>query len=244
MLFAGVASGVFAQQTPTIQLEGSGMRAKLDVPAGKTTVHLCGLTPGYVYTVLALKAVYDLPVNIHLSPSADLIQSAVRIDAPRERKNALRFTAPTGCADVLVDAITDQPAPAIPLILSIRCANCAKEDTGGSTKETALAAKPAANLSVVSGVPANSLIKNTLIGGNCFEVTNITSTGPANALGTFSNGSSTIGIENGVVMCTGNVNILPGPNDSIGASGNYNGNFGSNLVQEPIPWLFAKIYVA
>jgi len=81
-----------------------------------------------------------------------------------------------------------------------------------------------ANINTTGSVSASSLVTNTLIGGNCFQVTNITSAGSASSRGTFTNGATSIGIANGVVLCTGNVNTVHGPNNAGNAGGGFNNN--------------------
>ena len=63
------------------------------------------------------------------------------------------------------------------------------------------------------------LIKNTLIGGDCFEVTNVTFSGDSQARGTFGNGGTSVGFNNGLIMCTGTIDVATGPNNQNSASG-------------------------
>ncbi len=56
------------------------------------------------------------------------------------------------------------------------------------------------------------LVKDVLIGGDCFDVSNINLSSRSNSAGTFSAGMSSIGIDEGVVLGTGNVSIGVGPN--------------------------------
>lgn len=230
LLFLLLSNGVYAQQNPIVQLTAPGMRLPLDVQAGSTTLQICGLTPGMVYRAVALKTVPEQPATFELSLPAAAPEAEQRALRNRQYKNKLRFTASAECATLILETNSVQHSTAFPLFLSVSCETCPK-DKKPSKKEKATA--DLANLSVTPAVPAESLVRNTLIGGDCFEVTNITSTGPDSALGTFTNGSASIGIQNGIVLSTGNVDVLSGPNDSISASGNYNGNFGSNLVQDP-----------
>ncbi len=229
-LFFLLSSGMYAQQNPTVQLAAPGMRMPLDLPSGQTTVQLCGLIPGKSYSAAALKSVFEQPATFELSRPGSAALPEQHTPAGRARKNEIRFIASGACEDLIVSAVTTQQSTAMPMFLSVACADCPQE------KEAPVKEAPRAdlvNLSVTPAVPAESLIRNTLISGNCFEVTNITSSGPDSAFGTFTNGSATIGIQNGIVMCTGNASILPGPNDDAAVSGNFGGNFGYNNVQDP-----------
>lgn len=68
-----------------------------------------------------------------------------------------------------------------------------------------------ANLAISAGISAQSLVSNTLV-GDCFQVSNITSSGNSDSRGRFTNGSSNIGLSSGIVLCTGAVQDLSGPN--------------------------------
>jgi gliding motility-associated-like protein len=59
---------------------------------------------------------------------------------------------------------------------------------------------------------AEFLVKDVLIGGDCFDVENISIDGRSNSSGTFSAGLNSIGIDEGVVLGTGNVSLGVGPN--------------------------------
>lgn len=224
LLFSGALK---AQQNPVVTLPAPGARIPLDVQAGETTLRICGLNPGMTYKATALKTIPDQPAEFKLKPGATMPSAASPVLL---QKNKLQFTASAECAEFILEAGTTQHSTALPLFLSVVCENCPKVDRSAQTKSSQA---DQVNLSVTPAVPAESLIRNTLIGGNCFEVTNITSSGPDSAFGTFNNGSSTIGIQNGLVMCTGNAGMLPGPNDEVSESGNYDGNFGSSATQDP-----------
>ena len=73
---------------------------------------------------------------------------------------------------------------------------------------------------------AEFLVKDVLIGGDCFDVANISLDGRSNSSGTFSAGLSSIGIDEGVVLGTGNVSLGVGPNviTSAGSDDGINSN--------------------
>ena len=222
--FCLLSAPVFAQQnTVNIELSGTRMRAPLDVVEGKTILQLCQLIPGEQYTVIAAGAAYGQQSAFELTISGSPAKEAENIPG---RKHAIRFRAPAACVDLQLIAVTMQPLTTIPMFLSIKCETC-PEDKSWLEKFTSQVEM--ANLSVASGVSAQSLVTNTLIGGDCFEVTNITSSGNPSSRGTFTNGATNIGIQKGMVMGTGTVSILPGPNDSDNAGG----GFGINSPNDP-----------
>ena len=80
------------------------------------------------------------------------------------------------------------------------------------------------NIGVDNSFVAFELIRNILIGGNCFDVANVDQIGSSLGVGSFYNGMESIGIENGVIISTGDMNNAPGPNDSNSAGGNVPGD--------------------
>ncbi len=74
-------------------------------------------------------------------------------------------------------------------------------------------------ISVTSGAfTPTDLIKNVFLGDGV-EVTSVTFSGTANAVGYFGNGKNDIGIDKGLIMSTGNANSAGSPNNSTGTSG-------------------------
>jgi hypothetical protein len=87
---------------------------------------------------------------------------------------------------------------------------------------------PATPLVVTGGVyTAEELITDVFL-GDCLEASNILYTGAANAIGTFSNGGP-IGIEEGIILTTGDINNAPGPNLSTATTAG-NGTAGDLLL--------------
>ena len=66
--------------------------------------------------------------------------------------------------------------------------------------------------------------------GNCVQIENIQAIGNIKSIGSFNNGKDEIGINNGIVFSTGNLEDIPGPNLSTGISG---GRYG----QSEVPYL-------
>jgi gliding motility-associated-like protein len=70
-------------------------------------------------------------------------------------------------------------------------------------------------------VSANALVNNIIGTGVTFS--NATYTGRPVASGTFNGVNSNIGINSGVILTTGNINVAPGPNNNGGATFSNNG---------------------
>ena len=63
------------------------------------------------------------------------------------------------------------------------------------------------------------LIKN----GNCVQIENIQSIGSTKSIGSFTNAKEIIGIKEGIVFTTGELEDIPGPNATSGTSGSHEG---------------------
>ena len=76
-----------------------------------------------------------------------------------------------------------------------------------------------AQIQVSNAPPYNEpdfLVENILLGG-CLQVDNIAHIGLPNSIGYFTNGGS-LGIEEGLVLTTGNISNIEGPNNQTNAS--------------------------
>lgn len=70
-------------------------------------------------------------------------------------------------------------------------------------------------------VSANALVSNIIGSGITFS--NATYTGRPVAVGTFNGAASNIGLNSGVIITTGHINVAPGPNNNAGATFSNNG---------------------
>lgn len=84
-----------------------------------------------------------------------------------------------------------------------------------------------AQLTVNGGLNANTLAQT--LAGPGITVSNATLTGSPQAAGTFDGTASNLGLNSGVILCTGPVTIAPGPN-TIGSAGEDNGQPGNNQL--------------
>ncbi len=77
------------------------------------------------------------------------------------------------------------------------------------------------SFSLVTATASNDpdLIRSTFIGQGCFEILNMDLNGPAGSIGVFENGN-VLGMPTGVMLATGDVAIVSGPNDDEGGGAN------------------------
>ncbi|MBK9335162.1 MAG: choice-of-anchor L domain-containing protein [Lewinellaceae bacterium] len=99
--------------------------------------------------------------------------------------------------------------------VSITCETCVKKNLKDYVESVS------AVLEVQGGASAEDLVKDVLIGGNCFDVAGVTFLGNGGQIGTFTNGQTNIGFNTGIIMATGDISVAPGPNDQDGASNGY-----------------------
>ncbi|MFM9947362.1 MAG: choice-of-anchor L domain-containing protein, partial [Saprospiraceae bacterium] len=78
-------------------------------------------------------------------------------------------------------------------------------------------------LGVQPGISGDVLVKDVLVGGNCFDISNVTTQGQANQLGVFTNGQTNIGFDAGVILTTGPGTLAIGPNNSDNAGSGVGG---------------------
>ncbi len=98
--------------------------------------------------------------------------------------------------------------------VSLVCKTCVKKDL----KEYM---KLAATLDVSPGGSADNLVRNVLIGGDCFDIDGVSYSGNGSQIGTFSNGLTNIGFDQGMIIATGDCSVAIGPNDQDGASAGF-----------------------
>ena len=82
----------------------------------------------------------------------------------------------------------------------------------------------------VEGADVEELVRDVLIGGDCFDVTNVSFSGGGDQLGKFINGLTNIGFGSGMIIATGDINVAPGPNDSDSAGGGGTGGGDPDLA--------------
>ncbi len=122
---------------------------------------------------------------------------------------------------------------ALSTALALLCLNpiFAQERAQPITKLDAFSAdRSVSGIKTIGGISAEELIRKVFIGGDCFDVSNVKYTGDPVSIAKFSEGKNGIGIENGIVLTTGNAQSVEGPNNS--ATFGYTSN--SNLQDKDL----------
>ena len=215
LLLLTFSNSIYAQQNAVVQLSGAKMRAALSLPKGNSTVQICGLEPGNSYKVIAVPMAHGQDADFEIAPAVALTKGTSNFAFMRDKKNAMSFAAPTACVDIQIKSSSTEKSDDVPMYLSIRCETC-PESNAWLQKITGQADQ--AVLEVQGGFTAQELIENVLVGGGCFQISDLSYDGQSNQIGTFSNGLTNIGFSEGVILATGDISVAVGPNDEDGAS--------------------------
>ncbi len=214
----------------SVKMDGFRMRLPLEAPQGGTAITLHHLQPGEVYTVVVIGAAEGQQAVFSLAAGPGLGRSGA--DYKLLSTQALRFKATSEQADFEMSALSPHGETTIPFFLSVKCETCA--EAVAARQEFLNRLVPP--IQATSGASGQDLITNVLIGGNCFGVANVTTFGNALSRGTFTNGASSINIQDGMVMATGQTDVVEGPN----TSGSANQGFGNNSPDDvDLNWLAA-----
>lgn len=218
LLFLTLSSTALAQHQAVVQLSGPKMRAALRLPKGLSSVQLCGLEPGFTYKVIASPKTYGQRADFEITPATVPTKGASNFAFMRLNQHALRFAAPGACVQIQVNSNSPEPDKEIPMYFSIVCESCPESS---AWRDELQEKSGQTTLTVQGDQTAEELIKNVLVGGDCFQISNISYQGQPTQIGSFANGLTNIGFSNGVILATGNIIVAPGPNNSQNSSAGF-----------------------
>lgn len=194
-----------------IDVDGLSGREPVYVKDAVTTVQLCQLEVGETYYLQASPLGTCQPVMELLG------QGTVK-------QSLFNFVATSSCQTIYIHTDYLKNGCSGVMYLSFSCTSCQ-------------VSKPVQNspdlgpVFAIPGVPATTLVNNVFIGGGCFDTENITFSGASISAGTFSGGMSSIGLESGAILSSGNVALATGPNNSTGAGQATGGGTDPDLSQ-------------
>ena len=208
-----LAAPAFSQQAAgPIELDGHLRRQVISAMSAQQVLRINNLIPGETYTLI----VPDDPALGLCRPDVQALQGKSQVKRYDEALHQLVFVAAATSQDFQLNYPCSWDASNPPRhYVSLVCETCQKKTLQSYIDGLA------AVLEVQGGSSAEDLVKEVLIGGNCFDISGVTFTGNAGQIGTFSNGQTNVGFNTGVIMATGDINVAPGPNDQDGASGGY-----------------------
>ncbi len=184
-----------AQSNLKLQFEPQTPRRVVDLKSEYTEVSICGLEVGQTYSIASGYISSDDPCSFEIGVSNTSFSRNVM------------FVADESCETFWFRKTCDGNVSAY---MSLYCNSCAVKEEKDTPEQGVVTA--------LWGGDLQSLIEDNFIGGNCFDVSNVTFSGGATQLGTFSNGTGAMGLETGIILSSGNVNLAQGPNTSGNAS--------------------------
>lgn len=175
-------------------------RIKFVLPEGGiNNVVLCDLEVGKTYDL------YLVDVTSACSITPEFEGNAVGSET------YLQITATATCHDLSIHNFCSFKKP---VMLSVF-----EQGADGSTISTGTEMVP---ITTNGNFTATELIEDVFIGGGCFDVTNVTTLGASGGIGAFANGLASVGFDEGVVISSGNIGTVSGPNNS-GSAGSGTG---------------------
>ncbi|TNE69570.1 MAG: hypothetical protein EP344_00305 [Bacteroidetes bacterium] len=197
--------------TPVI-LDAYQQRHIFSAKSAQQIMQFENLIPGESYAII----IPDDPALGDCQPTAQALDAGTEYDPFDPVARELTFVANKATMQFIFNYPctwdTDNPPRHY---VSIICKTCKKKDLQEYLESVS------AVLEVSGGQSADDLVRNVLIGGDCFDITNVQFSGNGGQIGTFSNGLTNIGFASGVIMATGDISVAPGPNDQDGASAGY-----------------------
>ncbi|MFK8009713.1 MAG: choice-of-anchor L domain-containing protein [Saprospiraceae bacterium] len=185
-------------------------RIKFVLPEGGiNSVVLCDLKIGKTYDL------YLVDVTSACGIPAEFEGNAVGSEM------YLQITPTATCHDLSIHNFCDFKKP-------VRLSVFEQGNGGGSNISTGADMVP---ITTNGNYTATELIEDVFIGGGCFDVTNVTSIGSSTGIGAFSNGLTSIGFDEGVVISSGNIATVSGPNNSGSAGAATGGGSDPDLQQ-------------
>lgn len=210
-----------------IIVEDHDSRYFLNLSGSVNQLTFCNLKVGETYKIsgineLELSCEFQFGFNTDskfLFNPADNNNASVAIP-----QKYFEFVADKKCMDIIVSAVGCKYV-ANNYLLMVSVANIS------SNNETAAASDGfMPNLIINPNVTAQFLIENIFIGGDCFDVSNINAIGASQGRGVFVSGTSSVGMERGIILSTGQVAQAPGPCSGF-ASATNGGNSDADLAQ-------------
>ncbi len=200
-----------------IIVEENNSRYFLDLSGSVNQLTFCNLKVGETYVISGINDInpscnfqfgFDNNSKFLINPTNNNTTEIAA--APKKH---FEFVAEKKCMDITVSSINCVNSDDYTIIVSVECLAPNNE-----VEEAADGFLP--NLQINPNMTAEELISDIFIGGNCFDVSNATAIGSANGLGMFISGTSSVGVDKGIIFSTGNVTNAPGPCGGNAATNN------------------------
>jgi len=227
LLFLFVGTCSFAQQTTAYQLNHQELdvdavkadRYLFDMTVSESIISLNGLRPGDHYELLInpFNIESDCAYQIDAYSLDGSVAAVVQDTNEGGLNQFISFRATSSSEMFHVSNNGCTPARADQAVLSLLNLSCIASSDEDRNPANMSDLSRMAVLSVDFNYSVTQLIEEVFIGGGCFDVTNVQLIGNAAGVGHFSAGSTSIGLEDGVILASGDITNAPGPNNSGGA---------------------------
>ncbi len=186
----------------TLKVEAAAQRFNIDVAPGSGTFLLCNLQPGMDYSLYL-----NGPTECGARPFLNNNQAQELINNGK----TLNFRALAVTEELFVSSSCSSKRA---FSLSVGCQSCLQKEQQS---------RSAMGIMTQGNYTPQQLVQDVFIGGDCFDVhsASISASGNVTARGVFSRGSSSINIEEGVILSTGNISNASGPNLEYNAGNQY-----------------------
>lgn len=192
----------------TVLLDGRLQRQIMRVGNPVQIVSIQNLFPGETYLLKIPKN----PASDICLPSLQLLIPGNQVLSYNDTLHEMRFKADAETMEFVFEYAYSWDAANPPThYVSLLCQSCEKKTLREYMESSA------GEIMVQPGIDAHTLIRDVLIGGDCFDVSNVTYSGQPSQIGTFSNGFTNIGFSEGVIMATGNALVATGINSTDNA---------------------------
>lgn len=207
-LYLGILAPIFANDyMPSDTLQAQNLQQNLTNMQHRDAFVLEGLNPGntYALTFRVTDPNACLPFVTVDTPHKRLRENTWQVMFYFRATNQYEtFRIEKDCADLLPNDY----------FVSSKCVDCPSEES---------AARSLPVIRTEGNIDPDVLVRDVFIGGGCFDVDNISFSGPGQARGVFFQGMESINMEEGVILATGNVRNAEGPNNDNSAGNAFNG---------------------
>lgn len=207
LCFSGILIAQSNKKTQNIFLEKDASRHPIQIEGERQRIEVCNLKMDKSYQIIvtipnSFECTLDFTGNLPFDRDKRLPMITI---SPKDA--CYSFELITDCQSLPSDAV-----------LSVVCTDCSKKETP----------KSLAPIQVSSNSNPFYLIQDVFIGGGCFDVTGATRRGDQDQTGTFTSGTTSIGIEDGIILSSGSVFNASGPNNLPSTSTGY-----GNVLNDP-----------
>lgn len=203
-------STFFGFQNPDVQVNLAPDRYRYPITQSKPEMALrvCNLEPGEEYEVVLVAAVRRVNCVPDFVP--------VDLESRQYEELLVRLTATSSCMDFQVQMACKGEFEPLDYMVSVyKTKDIKKPNSPFWGPDMPPAITTNANISI------QNLVTNAIIGGDCFDVSNVTSAGNNSSNGAFLNGGTSIGFQRGVILSSGNIANATGPNNTPSAGTNF-----------------------